>query len=146
MQNVLASAKTLKGDGAFYGAGKDGKIPVIDARDIAAAAVKTLTTPGHDGKTYNLTGSETLSYAQQAEKLAQALGRTIKYVDVPPDQFRQSLLSAGLPAWLADDYLSMAAWGASGAAATVLPDLAQLIGKVHSYDEFAREVVVPALR
>jgi len=134
MQNILNSAHTIKTDGVFYGAGKDGKVPAIDARDIAAAAVKALTEPGHEGKTYNLTGPEALSSAEQAAKLSAALGRTIKYVDLPPGHFLQGLLGAGLPKWLAEDYVAMAGWIASGNAATVLPDLSKLIGKVHSYE------------
>lgn len=39
----------------------NGKDPQIDPRDIAAVAVKVLTTSGHEGKIYELTGPELLS-------------------------------------------------------------------------------------
>ncbi len=146
MQNILNSAHTIKNDGVFYGAAKEGKVPAIDARDIAAAALKALTEPGHEGKTYHLTGPEALSSAEQAAKLSAALGRTINYVNLTPENLLQGLLGAGLPKWLAQDYVAMAGWIASGSAATVQPDLGKLIGRVHSYDEFAREVAAPALK
>ena len=61
----------------------DGKDTPIDPRDIAAVAVKVLTTPGHEGKIYELTGPELLSHAEMVEKIAAATGRPLKYVDVP---------------------------------------------------------------
>src|SRR5581483_2434639 len=69
MTNFLGSASTIKKDGAFYGAGKDGKIASIDPRDIAGVAVKALTTDGHAGKTYVLTGKEAFSLQQFGEKI-----------------------------------------------------------------------------
>ena len=42
-----------------------------------------LTTSGHEGATYELTGGEALTTEQQVEILAEALGRPVKYVEEP---------------------------------------------------------------
>ena len=136
MQNFLASAATVKKDGALYGAAGEGKMADIDARDIAAAAVKALTTPGHEGKTYVLTGKEPLSYGDIAARIGKFTGKPVKYVNLPGAQFKGALLGAGLPDWLAQDYVSMHTYQGTGAAAAVDPTLGKLIGNVRTFDDF----------
>jgi len=135
-QNLLRSAATIRKDGVFYGASGDAKVCAIDARDIAAVAVKCLTTEGHQGKSYPLTGQEPLSQAEVAAKLGAALGKKVTYVDLPLDTFRQALVSAGVPGWLAADFATMNAWFAAGGAAKPDPRLPTLIGKVRTFDDF----------
>ena len=64
MQNLLAQAEYVVKDGAIYSPSGDGKIPYVDARDVAAVAFVTLTQPGHHGKTYVVTGSEAISFGK----------------------------------------------------------------------------------
>ena len=47
------------------------------------AAVVVLTGSGHESKTYVITGPEALTYAEIADKLSSAMGRTVTYVDTP---------------------------------------------------------------
>lgn len=61
-----------------------------------------LTSSGHEGASYTVTGPEVLTYGQVAGLLTEVLGREVAYVDVPPEQFPGSLRSAGLDPWLAD--------------------------------------------
>ncbi len=136
MQNALGSASTVKSDGAMYGAASEGKVATIDARDIAAAAVKVLTSAGHEGKTYPLTGKEALSYGDMAAKIGKAIGKPVKFVNLPGEQFKGALVGAGLPEWLAKDYQTMHAHTASGGMAGIDPTLGSLIGNVRSYDDF----------
>jgi uncharacterized protein YbjT (DUF2867 family) len=62
----------------FVPAGK-GRTGFIDARDIAAVAARTLLEDGHEGKAYDLTGSEALTYAEVAALFTEVLGRPIRY-------------------------------------------------------------------
>ncbi|GAA4954571.1 NAD(P)H-binding protein [Actinoplanes utahensis] len=55
----------------------DGRQGVIDPADIAAVAAAALTGPGHDGRTYTLTGPELLSVPEQAGILAEVIGRPV---------------------------------------------------------------------
>jgi len=58
----------------------------IDTRDIAAAAVVTLTDAGHEGKVYTLTGPQAISYREATEILSRVLGRPLKYVAESEDE------------------------------------------------------------
>lgn len=102
MQNTLAFAPTIKAQGVFYAPMGEGRIGHVDARDIARVAAKALTEPGHEGKSYTLTGPEALSYTEVAEKLSDAIGKEVKYVDVPLGAARQGMIGAGMSEWLAD--------------------------------------------
>jgi uncharacterized protein YbjT (DUF2867 family) len=136
MTNFLGSAATIKKDGAFYGAGKDGKIATVDPRDIAGMAVKALTTDGHAGKTYVVTGKEAWSQQQIADKIGKHIGKAVKYVDLPPEQFKSGLVSAGMPEWYAQDFVVMQQFIAQGGMATVSPDVGNVLGKVRTFDDF----------
>ncbi len=136
VQNLLRSVATIKKDGTFTGASGEAKIAEIDARDIAAAAVKCLTAEGHEGKSYPLTGQEPLSRAEVAAKLGAAIGKKVTYVDLPPEKLEQGMIAAGVPDWRAADFTAMNLWYATGAAAKVDPTLPKLIGKTRNFDDF----------
>src|SRR5437667_386537 len=80
----------------------DARIASVDVGDIARVAASVLTTSGHEGKIYPLTGPEALTMAEVAEKLSVVTGKTIRYVDVPPEVAMQARLAAGLPPYLAE--------------------------------------------
>jgi uncharacterized protein YbjT (DUF2867 family) len=84
----------------------NGKDIHIDPRDIAAVAVKALTTPDHEGKVYELTGTEFLSFTDVAAKLSQALGYEIPFINIAPEAFREAMVSNGAPADHLDSVLS----------------------------------------
>jgi uncharacterized protein YbjT (DUF2867 family) len=99
--NALYWAGSIKGQGTVYGALGEAAIPVIDPEDIAEAAVTVLTTSGHTGKAYELSGPEALTTAQQVETVGRAIGKDLKYVNVPDDAARQSMLGMGMsPAYV----------------------------------------------
>lgn len=101
MTSLLGSAATIA-QGALYGSAGDGGLAWIDPQDIGAVATHVLTTPGHEGRSYAITGPEVLSHEQVAKRLSGALDREVRYVDVPAEQFQASLQSVGLPAWTAE--------------------------------------------
>ena len=51
----------------------------VDASDIAAVAAKALTTDGHEGRTYTLTGPDSLSFAEAVATIAQSSGRRVEF-------------------------------------------------------------------
>lgn len=57
---------------------EDARIASIDLGDIAEVAATALTTSGHEGKIYPLTGPEALSMTEVAAKLSTATGRAIR--------------------------------------------------------------------
>ena len=52
----------------------------------------SLTEPGHDGRSYELTGPEALSYSEIATPLTRAIGWPTTYVDVPDEAMRERLI------------------------------------------------------
>lgn len=54
-------------------------LPMIDTRDISDAGARVLTTPGHEHKTYNLTGVSAITLHDIATALSTALSKPIKY-------------------------------------------------------------------
>jgi len=100
-QNLLSMADMIK-SGTIYQPAADSKAAFIDIRDIAAVAVKALTEPGHEGKAYEITGPELLSYHDIARILSDVTGKPIKYQDIPPAAAKQAMVGSGMPEWLAD--------------------------------------------
>lgn len=141
MQNTLQWAPTIKSDGAFYAPLKDAKISFVDARDIADVAVAALTKKGHEGKTLVITGPEAIGFAEAATKIGAAIGKPVKYVDVPLDAFRKTLGEWGVPDWMADDFAALYGYFSTGAAAGVSPVVKETTGnKGRTYDDFLRDL------
>jgi uncharacterized protein YbjT (DUF2867 family) len=125
--------------GAIFLPMEDARIASIDVGDIAEIAARVLTSGGHEGKIYPLTGPQALSMAEVAEQLTAATGKTIRYVNVPPEAARQAQLAAGMPLYLADALFELFAERRNGKEAKVWPDAAALLGRPPtSFDEFAR--------
>jgi uncharacterized protein YbjT (DUF2867 family) len=140
MQNMFGFADTINNQGAFYCPAGEGKMGMVDVRDIAAVAVAALTQPGHMGRKYVVTGPEAISYTQIAEKLSAAIGRPVRYVNVTPDEAKQSMLQVGMPAWLVDALLELYGVVRGGYGAVVTKAVEQVTGKKpRSFDEFARD-------
>lgn len=128
MQGLLGFKDSITKQHKFFAAISDAPVSVVDVRDIAAAAVASLTQPGHAGQTYDLTGPEALTHAQMAAGLSAAVGHPITFVDVTPEDMRGALLEAGFPEWQADGLLEDYAHYHRGEAATVAPGVRQATG------------------
>jgi uncharacterized protein YbjT (DUF2867 family) len=151
LQNIPESTIPLiDPSGRFYVDAGQARISMVDTRDVAAVAAVILTEPGHAGGHHDVTGPESLSYADVAAKLTSAMGRPISYVDAPDDGVRQALLDAGLSEWFASalvglyqDYRRSAA---DGYAAQVTGTVEQLTGHPpRSLDDLLGELA-PGLR
>lgn len=75
----------------------DGREPFIDAEDIADVAVAALTADGHHGRTYELSGPETLSFAEALALIGEAAGRDVRHRHVPVAAYVANLTGAGVP-------------------------------------------------
>jgi uncharacterized protein YbjT (DUF2867 family) len=118
----------------------EGKDSFIDPRDIAACAVKLLTTPGHDGRIYEITGNEHLSFSEWAEKLSAAVGKTVSYQNIPEDTLRQGLLSMGIPEPTAESFITFFAGVRNGKIFPPTSAVAGLLGRPpRLFDEWARD-------
>jgi uncharacterized protein YbjT (DUF2867 family) len=72
--------------------------PFVDADDIADVAVAALTDNRHIGQIYELTGPRLLTFAEATEAIAQASGRTVRYLQISTEEFIAGLEQLSLPA------------------------------------------------
>ena len=128
MQSLLNFRSSIAQQGTFYAPAGTARVSVVDVRDVASAAAAALTNSEHESKTYELTGPEALTHAEMASELSEALARTIKYVDVPPETMLQTLLDMRMSQWQAagviEDYDHYRR-GEAAAVSTAVRDLTQ---------------------
>jgi NAD(P)H dehydrogenase (quinone) len=82
--------------GIFFPAGK-GKVAYATRADLAEATAAILTSPGHENKTYILTGPQGYSFNDIASELSALAGKTVAYIDEDPATFADMLKKSGLP-------------------------------------------------
>ena len=128
-QNLLWAAGSIKSQGKIFMAMKDARQALVDVRDVAQAGVKALTTRGHEGQTYELTGPAAPTYADIAATFARVLGKPVAYVDVPVAAACEGLKKAGFPAWSVAEIGKLYALFATGAAARTTDTVARVLGR-----------------
>ena len=141
MQNMENySLPTIQSQGAFYSSVGDARVAHVDVRDIAAVAVKVLTEPGHEGKSYTLTGPAAVTNREIAEKLSATSGREIHYVDLADADLKQGLLGAGMPEAYANAYLDLMRYYRTGSAGNISDDIRRVTGRDPiAFDQYARD-------
>jgi uncharacterized protein YbjT (DUF2867 family) len=127
-------------NGAIYLPWGNGTASFVDTRDIASVAAKALTSDGHEGKIYTLTGPATLWIAEVALILSEATGRELKYVDVPEAAARDGMLQAGVPQWQVELVLELHAVNKQNRWSAVTSDIEKVTGTPPTdFAQFARE-------
>jgi len=94
----------------------------------AAVAAQALTSPGHEGAVYTLTGPEALRFKDVAERISAVFARQVDYTDQPPDRARQFMLAGGVSPWQADGNLELFDWIRQGGADTVTAAVREVTG------------------
>jgi uncharacterized protein YbjT (DUF2867 family) len=107
-----------------------GQTSPIAAADVARAVSVVLEDPTpHIGKIYNLTGSESADLEHYARVFSEALGRTIRYRDVPLSDWSAKLLQAGVPAHVVKHLSVMTELNKQGRYDRMTDDLFNLTGQ-----------------
>jgi NAD(P)H dehydrogenase (quinone) len=88
--------------GVLLGSAGNGRVAPATRADFAAADAAVLTTPGHEGKVYELAGDTGMTLAELAAEVSRAAGKPVAYQDLPPDQYVGVLTSVGVPAPFAE--------------------------------------------
>jgi uncharacterized protein YbjT (DUF2867 family) len=105
----MPSAKGIREQNAITLPFGEGKTSPIAGADVGAAAAVILDDPApHIGKVYELTGPESMTMTGYAEAFSRGLGRTIRYLDAPPQAFEARLREFKLPPHLINHLLAMA--------------------------------------
>ncbi|WP_345630332.1 SDR family oxidoreductase [Streptomyces thinghirensis] len=139
MSNTLSWAGSIRSEGvvrALYGLSPNA---TVDPRDIAEVAVRALTEPGHEGRSYALSGPEPVSAAQQTAELSEVLGRPLRFEELSRRQAREQLLRR-YPRPVADALLDSAVRQLTGAKATVGNTVLEVTGRpARAYRTWARD-------
>lgn len=94
-------------DGVIRGPAGDGRAAVVAQDDIADAAVAVLTqAPEHVEETYDLTGPESLTFAEIAAIVGEATGRAVSYHAETIEEAYASRAGYGAPDWQLDAWVS----------------------------------------
>jgi NAD(P)H dehydrogenase (quinone) len=106
----------------------DGRLSTAPRKDYAEAAAVVLTTPGHEGQAYELSGDHAWTYADFAATASQVLGQPVTYEPLTPEQEHEQLLSFGFDEPTAGFMVALHGDMRDGALAPTPGDLARLIG------------------
>lgn len=118
---------------------EEARIASIDAVDIARVAVEILTSEGHEGKIYPITGPESLTMAEVAERLSRVTGKPVRYVNVPPDEAKKAQLAAGMDPYLVDGLAELFAERRRGEESKAWDTIERVFGwRPTSFEEFAQ--------
>ena len=138
MPSYFRQVPMILAKGALFLPMENQRIASIDIGDLAEIAALVLTNPGHEGKIYPLTGPEALTMTEVAERLSAATGKTIKYINVPPEDVKKAQLAAGVPPYIADALAELFAERRKGKESQVWPIAQTLLGRrPTSFAEFA---------
>lgn len=139
MQNFLWFAAEIKSRSTLSLPMGEAKTAPVDIRDVAAVAAATLSGPAQAGVTYNITGPEKLSLAEIAAELSTAIRKDIKYCDVAPAEFLDTLILSGLPNWYARAVA--AAWAVARKEEPKISDVVSEVVKKNpiSFEQFTRD-------
>ncbi|WP_067963947.1 NmrA family NAD(P)-binding protein [Nocardiopsis trehalosi] len=102
--NVLAWAPEIRATGTVTAPYPKAARSLVHEDDIADVAALALTTDGHAGRAYRVTGPDVLTTVEQVRIIGEAIGRPLRYVEQTREQARAELVRS-LPADFADGIL-----------------------------------------
>jgi uncharacterized protein YbjT (DUF2867 family) len=108
MQVYLREARSVAARGELVLPAGQIRLSPVDVRDIAQVAFHLLTTDGHEGRSYPMTGPQALTMSEIAATIAQATGKQVAYVSITPEERREAMLAAGVPGGFAEDLYDQA--------------------------------------
>nr|WP_055509001.1 SDR family oxidoreductase [Nonomuraea pusilla] len=137
MQNLFGSVAGA----TLYGGLGEGRVGMIDVRDIGDFAAAVLRDPSpHHGRTYTITGPAALSLRDAAADLATVYGEPVTYQPLSPDDVRGAMLESGAPEWIASVTKEYLVAYAAGWGDFTTPDFAEVAGRpARPFAEFARD-------
>jgi uncharacterized protein YbjT (DUF2867 family) len=86
MSNLLAWRHAIVAEGVVRSSTGDGRRPFIHSEDIAAVAVRVLTSEKYFGESLPLTGPESLSFREITKKIAAAIGRPLRFETISDEE------------------------------------------------------------
>ncbi|MBN2567847.1 MAG: hypothetical protein JXB42_00285, partial [Deltaproteobacteria bacterium] len=138
---TLFSWEMIEKAGVISMPGGDGKMALVDVRDVAKVAVKALTEPGHAGKIYDVTGLVALGFADQAAILTKTLGKRVTYMPCSEWQLKCIMSVLGVPETPAEHVVGVFRMQRENRLEKVHPTLKDLGIPYTPYEQFAADLV-----
>lgn len=142
MQNFLFMfAPRIVREGAIYAPVGQGRISMVDCRDLAAVAVGVLLSGSdHDGVTHVVTGPEAITMTDAAETVSAVTGRPVRHVDLPPDEALRDMVEQGVRRPFAEALLGLFAFFRQDRGSLVTDVVTRVGGTPpRTFEQFVRE-------
>lgn len=127
MSNTLEWTAQLQAGDVVRAPFANVRVATIDPYDVAAVSAVALTSAGHDGRTYRLSGPESLLPAERVRILAEVLGRDLRF-EAQSDSEARAEMSGAMPAAYVDAFFSFFADGKLDES-EVLPTVEEVTGR-----------------
>jgi len=115
--------------GEIVGSAGDGRVASASRKDYAEAAAVVLTTDGHEGAVYELSGDVAWTFDELASAVGALAGREVVYRSVTPEEHTSILTGAGLDEGTAGFVVALDGNIRDGELADATSTLAELIGR-----------------
>ncbi len=146
MQNLFMAAPTIGSDGNIYFGMGDGKLGLIDVRDIVDSAEKSVLSDEFDNQVISLTGPSSITFHQVAESISKGIGKPVTYVAVPPEAVETSIKEMGMGDWFAEVFKDYSRAYSENWGDFTTDDVQKITGHpARSIDDFVSEVLAPAM-
>lgn len=141
MQNFLMLAPAIAKTSSFGSAAGDGRIGMVDTRDVAAVAAEIAAAPAaHKGRTYWPAGPESLSYADAAAVLSKVLGRTVTFHPLTFDEQKQAMINVGVPEHIAEMNAQAVTLFGQGDSDWINDDVPSILGRpARTFEQFVTD-------
>jgi ergot alkaloid biosynthesis protein len=131
--------KTIRQHGAIFSATGSGKVPFIDAGDIAAVAAEALTDQAFPSGDTVLTGPDLLSYADVAAILTDVVGYPVRHQPLTEEELARNFEKGGIAKEFASLLASLDSAIANGAEARLTTEVERITGRPPiSFQTFAQ--------
>jgi uncharacterized protein YbjT (DUF2867 family) len=137
MSNTFQWLPQLQAGDVVRAAFPDVRVATIDPFDVAAVSAQALTSKGHEGRSYRLSGPESLLPGDRVAVLAEVLGRDLRF-EGQSDAEARAEMSEAMPAEYVDAFFSFFVDGKLDES-QVLPTVEEVTGRPpRSFEQWAR--------
>lgn len=129
-ETLVPGAEAAAATGQLVTNQGDGRVSYVAREDCAAVAAAVLTSEGHDGRRYDITGDEALAVADLAALYAERAGRPVEVVHVDDEAYAAGLAEhAGMPQPVAELLATFGRGARQGYGAPVSTAVRELTGR-----------------
>lgn len=123
---------TIRDEGVIYSATGDGRVPFIDAENIAAVAAEALTRTIAFNRDLILTGPRSLSYGDVAQIIGAAIGRHVRHINLGETRLAKRFEAGGMDPGYAAILAAMDTRIAAGAEDRLSSDVERATGEAQA--------------